>query len=227
MSAPRTLYRGRLSPAEAAEGMNLAVQNARRLLTDASVLLDRGSYATAASLAILAIEETGKVSVLRAVLLARSDEELKQEWKSYRSHTDKNVAWVIADLANKGARTLEDLKPMYDKSSDHPQVLDQLKQLGFYTDCVSGPRWTNPSEAIPRDLAEMLVRIAGVLSGGSPQNEEALRLWVKHLGPVWKGEMSSMKQALINWHQEMIEKGLTTIGAEEFDKFVGAPRYDA
>ncbi|RYF47290.1 MAG: AbiV family abortive infection protein, partial [Cytophagaceae bacterium] len=52
---------------------------------DAQTLLDAGSYATAASLAALAIEESGKASILRAIVLTVDDKALKLEWRRYHS----------------------------------------------------------------------------------------------------------------------------------------------
>jgi hypothetical protein len=69
---------------------NAASDNARRLAEDAQALFDRGSSATAASLAMLAVEEAGKVSILRTLLTAKSDNDLREEWKRYRRHTEKN-----------------------------------------------------------------------------------------------------------------------------------------
>ena len=58
-------YRGKLSSAQIADGMNAAVANARLLLEDAKFLLERMRYPTATSLAILAIEEDGKTALFR------------------------------------------------------------------------------------------------------------------------------------------------------------------
>ncbi|KWS82075.1 hypothetical protein AL053_12450 [Pseudomonas savastanoi pv. fraxini] len=80
-------YKGILDCAQVAEGINAANANARRLATDAQTLLDAGSFATAASLAALAIEESGKVSILRAIVLTEDEKALRSEWKRYRSHT--------------------------------------------------------------------------------------------------------------------------------------------
>ena len=57
-------YRGKLTPAQIAEGMNAAICNARRLEGDAQVLFDLERYPTAASIAVLSIEESRKVSIL-------------------------------------------------------------------------------------------------------------------------------------------------------------------
>jgi AbiV family abortive infection protein len=129
-------YRGRLSAAQIAAGMNAAAKNARRLVEDAATLLAAGRFPTAASLATLAIEEAGKISILRMLALATSDAEAAEAWKDFRSHTRKNSAWLLPQLAATGARKLDDFRPLFDEASDHPFMLDQIKQLGFYTDCL-------------------------------------------------------------------------------------------
>jgi AbiV family abortive infection protein len=80
-------YKGRLSPNQVASGMNAAISNAARLANDAETLLEAGRFPTAASIVILSIEESGKVSALRAIALAKTDTESEQTWRDYRSHT--------------------------------------------------------------------------------------------------------------------------------------------
>ena len=63
-------YRGRLDASQVATGINAAIENAKRLADDASLLLEVGRFPTAASLSILSIEESGKVSILRALSVA-------------------------------------------------------------------------------------------------------------------------------------------------------------
>ena len=60
-------YKGKLDPEQIAQGMNAARRNAQRLADDAKLLLSAKRYPTAASLAILSIEESGKVSILRGI----------------------------------------------------------------------------------------------------------------------------------------------------------------
>ena len=78
-------FRGLLEPAQVAEGINVANANAVRLAEDATTLLAAGSYSTAASIAILAIEEAGKVSILRSLALARSEGEQRCQTPLFHS----------------------------------------------------------------------------------------------------------------------------------------------
>lgn len=210
-------YKGKLDPKSAAEGINLGNENANSLLQDAELLFNNQRFERCVALSILAIEESGKASIIRAILLTDDPKDLKKEWQNYHRHTEKNLSWIVPELIAKGARQLEDLRPMVDSNSDHGQTLDNLKQLSFYTDIFSSKKWSIPSKVIDEDLAKTILTIAKVMvkkDKGSMTTEKELELWVKHLKPVWKQEMLKMKQALINCYNEaetlgIIEKGKT------------------
>jgi AbiV family abortive infection protein len=213
-------YQGNLTTAQVAEGMNAAVRNAQRLAEDAKTLLDARRFPTAASLAILAIEEAGKISILRALVLARTNDELAETWKQYRSHTSKNVGWLLPQLVAKGARKLDDFRPLFEKDSDHPYVLDQVKQIGFYTDCLGKAHWSLPDDVVDENLARTLVEIAKIFVRKDEHTEKELELWVEHIGPVWKKEPALMKQALVSWYAAMQQVGLVPAGSNQMDQFV-------
>ena len=213
-------YRGRLEPAQIAEGMNAALENACRLVADADTLIKAEAFPSAASLAILAIEEAGKVSILRALSVARSEQEARAEWKAYRSHTKKNASWILPELAAAGARKLDDLRSIFDESSDHPYVLDHLKQLGLYTDCLGNAHWSRPTEVIEEKLARMLVEIARIFAQGSNHSGREIELWVQHVGPVWKKDKAWMKQGVVNWYAAMQAAGLAKEGENMVEQFV-------
>jgi AbiV family abortive infection protein len=224
MSRKLDAYKGRLNAEQIAEGMTAAAENATRLAEDAEFLLARGSAATAVSLATLAIEEAGKVSILRALAVARSDDEVRACWKDYRSHTRKNAAWIFPQLFANGARQLEQFRPMFAENADHTAMLDNLKQLGFYTDCLGEAHWARPTEVIDAELAQQLVSVAKLLSRPSEHSAQEVALWVKHIGPVWKQDMVWMKQALINWQDAMYREGLSKTHVGEMSEFVhGVP----
>lgn len=224
-------FRGALTAAQVAEGIRAASSNAARLAQDAKLLLEAGSFPTAASIAILAIEEAGKVSILRSLALARSDTEVSASWKEYRSHTRKNVAWLLPQLASQGAKRLEDLRPLFEESAEHPYLLDQLKQLGLYTDCLGRANWSSPAAVISQELAESLVRTARLFaaSGSVECTTREIELWVEHVGPVWRQDLGWMKQAVVNWYAAMQEAGLKPKGENTMEQFVrvGIPTIQA
>lgn len=213
-------YRGPISPEMAARGMNLARKNAKRLAADAQLLLDAGRAPTAAALAALSIEEAGKVSILRGLVLASSEEQLRAEWKRYRDHRSKNGAWILPDLVAKGARRLAELAPLVERGAEHTNLLNSIKQLGLYSDCY-GPtgHWADPVEVVEKALAENLVQTATAMASvGNDVTLRELELWKQHLGPVWG--TPEMPHALVRWAAAMHVEGLSDTLANEFASFV-------
>lgn len=219
MNVLPTPFRGPLTIVQIAAGMNAATVNAARLASDARLLFSNGRWPSAASLAVLSIEESGKLVILRRFLLA-SEEQIKSLWKDYRSHTKKNLNCIVPDLVAEGARKLEDFLPIVDKTSDHPQMLDTVKQLGFYSDCLGKGYWSLPDEFVDEELASQWVRTAEILSPGREITVRELELWVKHMKPVWKKDSEGTKTALANWYGEMQAEGLMPAGPNQMEAFM-------
>ena len=213
-------FKGRRTPAQITAGINAASQNAKRLCEDALLLLNEKRYPSAASLAILSIEESGKISILRGLALAKNDKAVLSAWQAYRSHTKKNVSWLLPQLAASGARRLDDFSPLFDKESEHPSLLDQIKQLGFYTDCLAKAHWAVPVEVIDESTSKMLVAIARIFAKERETTVKEIELWIKHLGPVWVTNAAWMKKALTNWYQEMQQLGLAPEGKNSMEEFI-------
>jgi AbiV family abortive infection protein len=208
-------YRNHLSLKQVADGMNAAMRNASRLLDDARMLADAKRFPTACSLAILSIEESGKLSVLRSIATAQNDRHLKDFWRDYRNHQTKNAAWIICDLAGKGAKTLDDLRPIFDLDGDHTAVLDVVKQIGFYTDCFGNAHWSEPHVVVDEALAKYLIFIAQVLVPKAETTEREMELWVDHIG-----KDIGNPTGLLEFHKAMIAEGLTNHSLEEVERFL-------
>ncbi len=129
-------YKGRLSPKQIAEGINAVRRNAARLLEDAQIFLESNRFPSAAALAILSIEESGKLFILRKLALAKTDYEVAKIWREYRSHIKKNILWLLPQLVMEGARRLDDFRPIFELEDEHPYIFDQVKQISCYTDCL-------------------------------------------------------------------------------------------
>lgn len=214
-------FRSLLTAAQMAEGMRLALKNAARLAEDADSLLKAGRVPSAVALSILSIEESGKVSILRQMAIAEDEKEWLQLWKAYRSHTKKNTLWIFGELVQKGARNLDELRPLVDPESDHPDILDQLKQLCTYTDCFTKAKWSSPEAVDVGSLAPYLVKIAKILGKPKAVTTEEIELWRKHLLPVKGAPMETQKQAVLAWFQEMRLHGLSEASPEEVENFLG------
>lgn len=201
-------YCGFLSTSEIASGMNAARENARRLVADAKLLFQHGRYPSAVAVAILSIEESGKISILRELALARNQEEAAQCWRDYRSHLKKNVLWPIMDSFLKGARRAQDFLPLLDPDADHPYMLDKIKQISFYTDCFRKGLWAVPSKLMKEEFAQGLLRIADSFARSREITVEEVDLWVQYPGPCWKSSAARMQKALFQWDEEMRKRGL-------------------
>lgn len=213
-------YRGPLTADKIAAGMNAANLNALRLAEDAKILLAAGRVPTAASLAALSIEESGKVRILRQLATASRKDEIALAWKDYRSHTRKNVHWQLPALALTGARKLAEFGSLYDDGAMHPFVLDQVKQLGFYTDCLGNGHWSIPLDAIDADLAHALVQIAFLLAGKREITRKEIDLWIEHVGAAPKACEAAMRAALTTWYAAMQAAELVPSGINEMERFI-------
>lgn len=205
--------------------MNAAEHNAVRLAEDAELLLEGGRFPSAAALAILAIEEAGKVTILRHLSVVQDDDKARNDcWRDYRSHTKKNVSWPLPQLVAEGARNLDDFSPLFSTGADHPFLLDKVKQISLYTDCLGDMNWSEPAEVINEDLAKMLVRIARVLSKHPDTTTKEIELWIKHMKPyIGSGaatDYGGAKQALLAWYADLKEHGLATHGDDEIEAFI-------
>lgn len=156
-------FKNHLSYSQIADGMNAACENARRLVEDAQILFDSQRYPSAVFIAILAIEESGKIAILRELATVRDGKALKAAWKLYRSHTRKNVAWILPDLVSNGARKLEEFDQIFNPQGDHQEILDNLKQIGFYTDCLGMGHWSVPTELVGEGIAKSILHVAQIL----------------------------------------------------------------
>jgi len=203
--------------------MNAAARNAKRLYDDAALLMEAGRFPTACSIAVLSIEESGKVAILRRLALAKDDTQAKKLWREYRDHRSKNMMWIVAELAAKGARTIEDLRVIVDPDSDHRSVLDSIKQLGFYTDCCGDiANWSEPNTVVEEDLARSILFAAKVLLRKKDVPVREAELWIEHLGPSIDGADSF--DELVVFYRAMHAEGLESFTPEEIARFLDKPQ---
>ena len=213
-------YRGKLTPAQAAAGMNAAAKNARRLAKDAATLLGAGSFPTTASMAILSIEEAGKISILRTFPFQRQMPILRKPGKTIgRTHAKMSLGFS----RNSQPPVLASSMIFSRCSMKRPTIrscLDQLKQVGFYTDCLGKAQRASPVDVIDERLARMLVEIAQLFARDREYTEQEIHLWVQHVGPVWKTNPAWMKQALVNWYAAIQKAGLVPEGNNDMEQFI-------
>ncbi len=213
-----------LDSAKIAEGMNAARLNAQRLAADAQLLYDAGRYASCVGLAILAIEEAGKISILRQLALTDNSGESAAAWKQYRSHTSKNVLWLFPELVAKGGRQIDDFRDLFEGSSDHTLVLDKVKQISLYSDCYGQARWHVPERELDCDFARGILSICKLLSASREITAREVELWVQHMKPVWRNDPSWQRKALANWYSALQAEGLVPKGENVMERFLWSPQ---
>jgi AbiV family abortive infection protein len=216
-------YRGQLSAQWIADGINVATRNAKRLLDDATVLFEAKRFPSACALAILSIEESGKPAFLRALAGVTDEQELKSIWKRYRDHQAKNVAWIVGEIVAKGAKTFGDFAPIFDKNSDHPALLDSIKQLGFYTDCyetVIGERaaWAEPDTLFKEKFVKGALGAARRLLPKQEVTAREIELWIELFAKVYGGVLPP-DQAIHNFLEAMDREGSSSFTFEEVQAF--------
>jgi len=204
-------YRSFLTTEQIAAGMTCAKRNAKRIAEDAQLLFDAERYPSALSLAILSLEESGKLIVLRKMATVTTEQECLDLWRDYRRHTAKHTLTLMPERISKGARRLIEFKECVDDSAQgEKETYDALKQLGFYTDCLGDAHWSIPTEVIDGKLAEMLVRFA---ASTSLQERETtpreIELWVMHM------QTGLTRPNLISWAKAMVAEGLQPEGYAE------------
>ena len=212
-------YRGPLTPAQAVEGIALARKNATRLITDAELLLEAGRNASASALAILAIEELGKVQIIKTITLHKGGSELKHAWREYRSHRAKNAHWILPKLAAEGARTLMQVRPATDVDGEHTSMLDTVKQLCFYTDCFNEqPRWSEPGEAVDGQFAPAIVATAKMLNRDKETTHRELEIWADTVGPHYN--KPTMIEAVLRFQKQIYDEGLSPTPPAALEAFM-------
>ena len=109
---------------------------------------------------------------------------------------------------------MDSLRLATDPKSEHTALLDQLKQLSLYTDCLGDANWSEPEKIIDEDTAESLVGIADLMATSKTVTAKEIELWVEHMRPVYGAPLELMKTALLDWYAAMRDKGLWEDGDE-------------
>lgn len=139
-----------LTDREYRDALRAAVMAARELYADALLLVKHRRYARAAAIAVLAIEEVGKVKVLHRIFHAEHDGARKIAWNEYRRHRAKAAEMITAGpgLVDKDVRSV------------FSHQADALKQLGLYSNLLKSGDWVHPAEAVNETGALLAVQLA-------------------------------------------------------------------
>jgi AbiV family abortive infection protein len=215
-------YNQRLTPIKAAEGIKVIMENSLSLLSDAILLFENNRFERAFTLSILSIEESGKIPILRSILLEDNQKELNKLWKNFRTHTEKNWALFFLKIPVDESTKLEDFKALFDNTNNQGQEFENLKQLSIYTELFKNSNWHSPKNLISEKLAKNTLNTTKLFVNdnlSAMTTEPELELWIKHLKPVWKSDMNLMKDALKNCYKEAEQLGVLT-GLRTVDELI-------
>jgi hypothetical protein len=130
----------------------------------------------------------------------------------------------VPNLISAGARTVDDFKMLFDKSSIHTFMLDDFKQWGFYTEC-RGTMWSEPANTISAEMCQEILSYAeGLLRVVRFYTAEEMECYVRHLGPVWRenpadADTDAIRQAMIEYAKECQQRGWMSAGINPADFF--------
>jgi AbiV family abortive infection protein len=167
------------------EAMRQCCANSLTLAAEAKAILDRGSHALSLSIAVLALEEIAKITLIDGLLLAKAgDYKTEMFEKGHKLHTLKLMRLPVLHLC---VIAMARHDPRYETdghylqailiSAEHDRdimsdvlrrmdpgegfaALDGYKQRGFYVNAAGGGAPQAPNEVIPRELAEAVVLMA-------------------------------------------------------------------
>jgi AbiV family abortive infection protein len=159
-----------------------AARNARRLLDDADLLLRRGRWPSAYSLAVLAFEEAGKAWLCVIAMMVPGD--VRPDWPYgdlITRHVDKLMAaHVMAHIfasASTGQDVIASLTDIGGSLEELAREHNQAKQRGLYADLVDGTVW-EPAEITKDEARRMLVIVRGLLDHGGHLADPEFIAWL-------------------------------------------------
>jgi AbiV family abortive infection protein len=209
-------YRGPLTDEQIAHGMNLAEANAKALVADADALFKADRVGRGFALAVLAIEEAGKVHLLRGLGAAETDAMRRHIWNRLRKHTSKSLMWPFPEAVHHAWRhdleiKLSNLISLVERDdAPHALALDSLKQRALYVDVThDGSQWTEPATTVNKERAYRIMTAAIQLTQGSFQHTaREIALFREHMRPVMQKPAEDRLAAIQAWIRAMISEGL-------------------
>ncbi len=159
-----------------------AARNARRLLDDADLLLRRGRWPSAYSLAVLAFEEAGKAWMCITAMMVPDD--VRPEWPYgdlITTHVDKLMAaHVMAQMlasATSGRDIITDLADVGENLDELAREHNQAKQRGLYADVLDDTVW-EPASVTADEATRMVVTVRGLLDHGGQLADPEFVAWL-------------------------------------------------
>ena len=209
-------YGGQLNAHQAAAAMQAARLNSLDLVDTAEILFNLKRFAHSVPFSILAIEESGKIIILQAILLGFDD--LPKLWRAYRRHQAKTAHLNIGIRARVRATfpdvSLEEAQEIAAQGPT-PGDLETAKQRAIHSDCV-----TESGEFVchlPRnhdwrhEAWDRLCEAQAIVSGPRDRSPEELEIWVKHVSAA-NAQGRAIVDILPELHGELQARGFVHEG---------------
>lgn len=142
---------------ELQEGIRLCTRNVERLVKDATILYEVGSYGHALALAILAMEEYAK----KIVLVARKTHPDKFEGQIRRAFRDHDFKLQLAlDALMREFPDAPSGEQVASMVRDLASRISSLKQVSLYVDYDKKLGWFDPNKADYENVAGVQINYA-------------------------------------------------------------------
>jgi AbiV family abortive infection protein len=159
-----------------------AAKNSRRLLDDADLLLKRGRWPTAYSLAVLAFEEAGKAWLCVIAMMVPADTREEYPFAGMiGAHLDKLMAaHAMAHMHAFLRGGANAPKSMIDVGEDLETLArehNRAKQRGLYADLSDAVIWS-PDQVTKSEAARMVATVRGLLDHGGYLADPEFIAWL-------------------------------------------------
>lgn len=143
-------YEGSLSLEEISKGITCCLENAAALFIDAEILFKAKRYPRSLSLLLTAIQEVGKVTILKEMIMISIDDtkSWKKLWGKFKSHSDKDLFGYSNKISiNLSEQPGEAFWHQLLYKKNYASAKEKVRQYSLYSDYISREkRWWSPEE---------------------------------------------------------------------------------
>lgn len=167
-----------LSLAEIETGIETIQATAVRLLRDARLLLTARRYASAATLAAMALTELGRVAPLLELATAKSEHRIKTVWRQFRD-ADHPLPWALFEPA---------IGPSAEGEINN--LVRMLRMAGSRSECIEPGVWVSGDQLVHRALAAELIATAELVCC-QKLDRRAIEIWIDTVGTLPRNASAS------------------------------------
>ncbi len=153
---------GYVTPVEIQKGIYYCIQNVVDILEDYNLLLENNRYTRALALSISALEEMGKISVLRSInRLPKNKQKLRSiEWNKFYEHQHKSSLGLFNTVRDEYKTTIDSIIFSASFVNEQAVLTEDLRQMALYTSySASKKTWYSPRE-VDRETASRYFQTA-------------------------------------------------------------------